>query len=171
VTSALTVIDARGALPFAVEYRELDASTIGFVYDSWLKSLHDGSPALRSMAFARYKPTQKSIIARCVERGAVVVALDPNDGGERRTVYGWACASDDSGVGVLHYAYVVQTRRRVGLGRELVRMAGAACGRQPEQYSHSTITGGRFAGRLRAPDNARLSYNPFAILRMVAQCA
>jgi hypothetical protein len=163
------IVDARGALPFPVEYREIDAGMMGFVFDSWLKSHHDGSPALRALAFARYKPTQIAVIGRCLEKGRVVVAVDPVSALERRTIYGWACASDDAGVGVLHYAYVVQTRRRVGLGRELVRMAGAACGRQPEQYSHSTITGGRFAGRLRAPDGARLSHNPFAILRM--QCA
>ena len=166
------IVDVRGAIPVPVEYRQLDRSLDAFVYSSWLKSFHDGSPAMRRLPISRYKEAQARVIGSLIELGRVVVALDPEfEEGERRRIYGWACASDDDGVGVLHYAYVFQTRRRVGLGRELVRMAGAACGRAPEQYSHSTITGGRFAGRLRAPSNARLEYNPFAIVRTVLQCA
>lgn len=166
------------ALPFSVEYRQLDADSTGFVYSSWQQSHHQGDPRTRAVPWHRYKAHQAIVIAQSIERGHVVVALDPGDPvnmatreheqvGERsrRQIYGWACASDDEGVGVLHYVYVRQARRSYGLGRELVRMVAAACGRPIEQYSHSTITGSRFAGRL------LLVSNPFAVIRMVSACA
>lgn len=168
------ITDSRGALPFAVEYRQLDADMMGFVYASWCDAYHLGNRSVRRTPFDRYKTAQRHVIAQCLDRGSTVVAVDPDerDPRGRRVVYGWACASNDEGVGVLHFAYVLVTRRRVGLCRELVRMAGAACGRQPDQYSHPTVTGDYVARRLYdSRGNLGLVSNPFAVVRMVSKCA
>ena len=77
------------------------------------------------------------------------------------TLYGFASGWDDIGVGVMHYVYVTQTRRRVGLGRALAASLGAACGRTMNAYSHSTIDGTAFARRL------GLRHEPFALVRMI----
>lgn len=175
------VVAERAPIPFAVAYAQLTADTTGFVFSSWMESHHQGDPKTRAIPFTRYKGTQRGVITQALDRGRVIVAVDPEtlpgavershpSGAEpyermRQTIYGWACASDDAGVGVLHYAYVVASRRRHGLGRELVALAGKAAGRTVEQYSHSTITGARFCGAL------SLVSNPFAVIRMVSRCA
>lgn len=149
-------------LPFEVAYCAIDTDSTGFVFSSWLQSHRQGDPRTRAVPWQRYKPTQRAVINRTLAAGTVVVAVDPETLSDaRRTIYGWACASDDEGVGVLHYVYVIQSRRGVGLGRSLVSLVEAAAGRPVSQYSHSTVVGGRFASRL------GLQANPFATLRLV----
>jgi len=146
------------ALPFATEFRMAAEGDVGFIVSAWLRSYHDGSSAMRGVQFNRYKAAQRDVVRVAMERGCVVVACDAAD---RNSIFGFACGEDDNGAGVVHYAYVLQTRRRYGLARELVRHLGHAAKRTMTSYSHSTITGARVAQRL------GLSHNPFALVRLL----
>ena len=133
-----------------------------YVYSSWIQSHHEGSPATRAVQWSRYKACQAKVIARAIATGHVVVAVDPVvSTGERRQIYGWACGWADDGVGVLHYAYVTQSRRGHGLARDLVAKIGVTAGVAMTQGSHSTLAGAGVGRRL------GLTFSPFALIRMM----
>lgn len=157
--------DPVASLPFPIAFRPATVDDYGFVVKSWLASYHGGTPAMRAVPWHRYKREQRAIIRDAIERedkhGACIVACDPD---EPSTLYGFAAGWDDIGVGVVHYAYVTQTRRSVGLARALVRALGQACGRTITTYSHTTVQGLAFTRKL------GLRYDPFALMRMIYAC-
>lgn len=143
-------------IPFPVMFRPHRTDDLGFLYSSWMKSLHQGSPVMRRIRWGEFKDVQREIIAKTLDRAAVVVAADPD---EDRTIYGWACARGGEEHGSLIYAYVTHTRRRFGVGRSLVEHLGATLGVPVRAYATTTVAGSRFAQRL------RLQYDPFSLLR------
>lgn len=146
------------SLAFPVAYRPVEEADMGFVVKGWIHSYHDGTETMRAVPWTRFKREQRAVIRDCLERGACIVACDPED---PATLYGFAAGWDDLGVGVAHYVYVMQTRRGMGLARALVRELGTACGRTIAAYSHSTVQGAGLARRL------RIAHDPFALVRLI----
>lgn len=108
------------ALPFDAAFREAGEGDIGFVVHSWLESMHDGCTWLGKCRFGRYKPAMRRTIHRALARSTVLVACMPDDPSH---LVGFVVAERVGHVAVCHYVYVRQTRRKVGLARELARQA------------------------------------------------
>lgn len=136
------------SLPFECAFRDAGEDDIGFVVHSWLESMHDGCTWLRKARFGRYKGPMRRIIHRTLARSVVLVACDPAD---PRHLVGFVVAERVGELATCHYVYVRQTRRKVGLARELGRQAleRLSCERWAE-YTCDTIVGMALAQRVGA---------------------
>lgn len=133
------------SVAFPVEIRPLEERDVGFCVGFWLDSLFygNGDPKEPRSVF---KKRERPEIERMLRSDLTVVACDPRTGGE--ILFGFACGSPSA----LHYVYALQTRRRGGLGRALVRELMAR-GCVPSTHTYSTRAGRhwwRGAGQERA---------------------
>lgn len=97
-------------------------SDVNFILNSWLKS-YRSSYAVKGVCDTIYYREQKRIIMALVNKPgmALFVASDPDDANE---IFGWLCAEQRAASAsptlVVHYAYVKQAFRRLGILRALL---------------------------------------------------
>lgn len=104
--------------------RDLDTPLI---FSSWLRSYRPSAdPKVDKDVYYR---EHHKVVERLLREAEVVVATAE---GDDDTVVGWVCSSP----GVLHYVYVKEAFRRMGLGTWLL-----ACQGPYSQYSHATRYG------------------------------
>jgi hypothetical protein len=105
--------------------RPAEEDDLGFVIASWVQSYRQ--QALARDAGAAYPRQQRRIIQHLLEHANVLVACAPD---EPRLILGYAV----TGPQVVHYVYVKQDFRRIGIARALVRPYLAA----PTAFTHKT---------------------------------
>lgn len=103
--------------------RGLRGADYGFVKDSWWRSYRDSrkgdgvNPSLRWVRVRDFENGMDRLIDRLIlSADFAVCCKDIN----LDKIYGWGCASN----GVLHYVYVKEPFRRIGIGREIVAALG-----------------------------------------------
>lgn len=146
--------------PFPHEVRAVEPGDVGFVVSSWLESFHKGSRIGRMQRFALYRLPMRRLIHRLLERSTVLVAVDVLD---RTHIFGWVCAerlTAPSSI-ALHYLYVRETRRKVGLGRELVELVRTQLDGQIVAFTHATDLGVDVASRWWQQGAPEADFNPF----------
>lgn len=144
------------SVPFPVEFRAPDAGDVGFVVSGWLESYHAGNAAMRAVRFGRYKPAMRRLIHEILERATCIVACDPD---HPTHLYGFIVGEREGDLALVHYAYVAQLRRHVGLlgalSAELLRQLGAE---KWHEATHLTYVGGRIT------EKHGIAFNPFPAL-------
>lgn len=115
-----------------------------FIAASWFESYRKGGHA-PEVGFDVYRAGQDAVIQRCMSQGKLVVAAAEAEPDE---ICGWVCAAPDT----LHYAYVKQAYRRLGIALSLFAAVG-----QPRQHTHDTRLGRLFARKTGS------RYNPFLL--------
>lgn len=86
-----------------------------FVFSSWLKSYRDSMPLVWN---GTYYAGQHSLIERLLDDAQTqVVVASPID--DDLTILGWAVRSKPSTLRALHYVYVKEAFRRMGIGASL----------------------------------------------------
>lgn len=118
-------------------------SDYGFVYDSWVNSLHSGNPVYKCIRMKFFKQHMRKLIGKALNPYRLNVVCDiTNDD----MIYGWCVHNFD---GHLLYLYVQQLWRSKGIGTLLLESV-------PELKSYAGWTfGGRDWMRRR-----RLEYVP-----------
>lgn len=103
------------ALP--VRMRPAEEGDVPFIFSSWLQSFRDGNEDARAMNKDAYFAGQHIVIADIMQRPnskcLVACALDHGP-----QIFGWACG--DIAIAALHYVYVKQPYRRMGIAKTLV---------------------------------------------------
>lgn len=135
-------------VPFAVAFREaIPKDDTGFVAHSWVESFHKGSLDMKLVRFGRYRGPMFRRIATILNRSLVLVAFEPS---EPSHLLGWVAAEKDGELAVIHYVYVLHTRRDVGLASALIREAFERLRVKSETwlYTHPTYIGARLANRV-----------------------
>lgn len=127
--------------------RREDASELGFVTQTWLRSSMRSKLA-ELIPRAVYVREESALVSRIVDRSSVFVAEAVAVPGE---LSGWICTDGD----VLHFLYVKQPYRRLGIGRALMQVA-----RKCKYASHWT----RRADECE-PLFGSLTFNPFTAFR------
>jgi hypothetical protein len=141
-------------VPFEVAFRPAEGGDVGYIVTGWLESFHDANPEARLVRFARYKNPMRRRIKEILETAHVLMACDPADPDH---LYGFICFEKIGLAPVIHYVYVSQLRRSVGLARglatEALRILGGSAW---AEYTHHTYVGGRIATA------HGIEFNPFA---------
>lgn len=93
------------------------ADDLGYVIDTWGRSLRGEYPDARTTDFV---DGVRRGIDRRLRDGAKVFVVHPN--GESDLILGWACVDGP----IVHYVYVRQAYRRLGVARRLIDEIGYA---------------------------------------------
>ena len=104
-------------MDFPVRVRPLESGDRAFVLNSWLKSNRD-SFMVRRIPNTIYYEKHHSLVEHLLATANTLVICDPDS---PNVVYGYVCF-DITGADelVLHYAYIKQSFRRMGLMRALL---------------------------------------------------
>lgn len=136
----------RSTLLDEVQFRPLDPDEMGFVMDSWFRSYRSSEWA-GVIPNHLYYPTMREMLASLIARGAKILAAVSRGPTEDRVI-GYVCYETKPTEAVVHYCYVKDPFRRLGLGGELWRLASGDS--RSVLYTHKTRM-----SRYLAPHTAR----------------
>lgn len=144
-----------------VTYRSPTPDDEGFIYNSWLKSLHDpdnGSPWAKMIRAQVFYANHKKVIAKILSEAGVLLACNPEC---TEQILGYGVYQPTSGkVAVLHYLYVKHPYRRLGIATGLFRTMLHLAEHDtmfPVVASHAT------SAWWHLKDKWNLIYNPYVI--------
>lgn len=133
-----------------VQIRAATEKDLGFIFNSWLKS-YKSSAYSKFITNPVYYDMHHKVVESILKRSKVFVAVDPKD---TDRIFGYICTEISADTHIVHYAYVKETFRKMGIFRLLIEEL-----KLPKAFfhSHSTLLGSTVAGRL---DNNAV-YNPY----------
>jgi GNAT superfamily N-acetyltransferase len=138
--------------------RDMEGQDAPFIFSSWLKSYRE-SPAVRSVPNQVYYKQHHALIENIfLDPNCVAIVAHPP--GEPNVIAGYLVAEkyEDSGLLVVHWAYVKHSYRGQGLFRQLVEEA-------KEQTLIHCFT--HFTTKIRQPaKEAGFIYNPYFLYRI-----
>lgn len=123
----------------ALAYRRAGEQDLVFVLDSWLDSYRTAHAA-GLIAMEDWRVVMGPQIRKLLQRpGAeVIVAYKPKEASGRADLYGWIAVEGGLAEPHVHYCYVKQPYRRMGIARGLMASAGI----EPEgRFRYSCKTG------------------------------
>ena len=123
--------------------RAPNENDISFIYASWLNSYRNDSYIGMSVRKTIFYREYQTIIDSILGRGKVIVAVKPD---ETNIIYGYIIYEPK----VLHYVFVKEAFRRLGICKELLRAAGS-----PQTATHKT--------RSTEFLDTKFTYNPFIL--------
>jgi GNAT superfamily N-acetyltransferase len=97
-------------------YRPASPDEMSFILDSWLKS-YKFSPWAGVMENHKYFVQQREAIEALLARGSQITVAEVPD---TDRVAGWICHEHKPGIDVVHYVYVKDPWRKMGIGGALV---------------------------------------------------
>jgi hypothetical protein len=99
-----------------VKLRPANENDVGFIFNSWLKSFRKSNFA-KNIDNTIYYENHHKLIEKLVKSNPVIVACDSKD---ETQLFGYICASNSSGILVIHYAYVKHSFRNMGVCKLLL---------------------------------------------------
>lgn len=117
-----------------VRVRPADQSDVSFIFNSWLRSFKKSNQVKEVNAHIYYE-NQHKVIETLLKRCTVMVGVNPEDATQ---IYGYSVCEVIDGVNVIHYVYVKELFRRLGIGRELVKACGIDLKASAACYTHRT---------------------------------
>ena len=103
-----------------IRIRNISAEDLNFVFNSWLKS-YRASAFSRSVTNTIYFDNHHKLIEKYVLAGNHYIACDQNDPSQ---IFGYVVAERVDGILVIHYLYVKQSFRNMGIGKLLLEQVG-----------------------------------------------
>jgi len=100
-----------------IEIRPIIDSDIAFIFSSWLRAYRN-SYAVRDITQNVYYSEQHKIVERCITKGSTLVLSALED---PATIYGYLNFEIVQGQFVLHFAYIKQDFRKLGLFKSLLK--------------------------------------------------
>jgi GNAT superfamily N-acetyltransferase len=104
-------------------HRPATAIDLPFIMSSWLRSFktsHFAGPIPNDIYWDTYRLAAERILSRPAAR--LLVAVNPSERDPEHELYGWL-AMEPGEPPVVHYVYVKQAFRRMGVARSLLRAA------------------------------------------------
>lgn len=143
--------DSKYELPIAV--REIFPEEHNFVLNSWIKSGYR-SRQMESVAKEIYTLNQHEIITSLLVRSKVLVAQELD---KPENLYGYIVYDYIDGIFVLHYAYVKQFFRGLGVFKTLLDHADFKCEHAGFYTHHTKICD-------KVMQNLNMLYNPYLLI-------
>lgn len=134
--------------------RQATQGDVNFIFNSWLKSAHGNLPKLTEIPHNIFYSEHHKLLEKILRRCTVLIACDKND---QTVIYGYIVAEIIYGFPVIHYVYVKQPFRRLGIAKMLLNCL--------ETNNDSVI----FTSHISKSFNAHLSnkrhfiYNPYLL--------
>jgi hypothetical protein len=137
--------------------REPNGEEFNFIFSAWLKSYKSGNYAMRFVKGETYFRVQHLLIENLLARSGVKVliamAKDGTDNTTDLPIVGFVC-TEESGK-VLHYVYVKEAFRNMGVSQSLIKAAGVDLNNASFSY-WTTRFEEQFVRKTKG-----LSYNPY----------
>lgn len=133
-----------------------------FIYNSWLKA-NEKSPSAHYMLREIYYSNHKKIVANILKGAKVAVICNTDDDSQ---IYGYMVFTVISGNVFLHFIYVKQVYRRLGMARHLMKLLVTEGLIADEKTAIFVTHASRFFPFLRKGWN--LIYNPYLLERIAA---
>lgn len=127
-----------------LKIREVTEPDVSFVFNSWLKS-HRHSDSTRGISSPVYYAGHHRLIERIILQSKVLIACNKDDESQ---IYGYICAGHVDGILAVHYIYIKQTYRNLGIGKELLN-----------QFQHDFATASCYTHKNRMSDLLAEKYN------------
>jgi len=133
-----------------VQIRAATETDIGFIFNSWLKSYKQSSFS-KFIPGAVYFDLHHKTIESILKRAKVLVAVNPADTNQ---IYGYIVYETVQETSVVHYCYVKESFRKMGILTLLLSEANL-----PEAffYSHSTFSAALVTPKMKQ----KAVYNPY----------
>lgn len=138
----------------ATRIRAVRRKDINLLTHSWLSSFRHGGLFNRAVPNSLYYYHHHKVITKLLHEGMVLVTVDREDPDH---IVGWLCAQLYDSALVIHYGYVKQSFRRMGVFRQMVQVLQEKFQPPAVMYTHRTQAGGRIADR-----NGWI-YNPYLL--------
>lgn len=136
-----------------VTLREASQTDVGFIYNSWLKS-YRSSPNVSKVHHQLYYAGQHKLIENLLKACKVIVACNPEDSEQ---IYGFIIGEEIDSVLCIHFVYVKQPFRALGIGKLLLNAfkhnIDTTC-----IYTHHTVVGGKLA------EKYNIYFHPYVLL-------
>lgn len=103
-----------------IRMRSISDADINFVFNSWLKSFK-GSPMYKHVENTIYFQNHHKLLQQCIMKSQVILACDENDLSQ---ILGYVVADKIDGILTIHYVYVKQAFRGLGVAKMLMQEVG-----------------------------------------------
>lgn len=137
-----------------IKIRPATDNDVPFILNSWLKSYRDNGPIAQNVPNTIYYAGHHKILQKIIRRSQVLVACDEKDESQ---IFGYASAERIDGHFVLHFVYIKQQFRKMGIGTSLLNM-----------FEHDPSTVSIFTHHTRMAERMHMKYNmvyhPYVIL-------
>jgi len=135
-----------------IQLRLADVKDIPFLFSAWLKS-YRVAKAVESIHNNIYYAEHHKVLEHILQHFQVLIASDKSDDSH---IYGFAVGGKIEGINTIHYVYVKQTFRRLGIASALLKHFEIP---QPTPffYTHETPVGKSMAKKLNG------IYHPYLI--------
>ncbi len=103
-----------------VRLRNATEADVPFIFNSWLRCFRNSPPTMGCPNPVYFAQHHKLLEGLC-KRATIVVASNDKDLGQ---IYGYLCCEKIEGSLVVHFMYVKETFRELGIGRMLMETQG-----------------------------------------------
>lgn len=141
-----------------IQLRQPHGEDIPFMFNSWLHSYRH-SLHVKNISNTVFYGEHHKVLERIMKRSEAVIACNPEDPNQ---IFGYIVYERITGILVVHYCYVKQPYRRLGICHQLLNAAGRKKD-EPICYTHETFLGNKISGRLRALYNPYVVYNGYEV--------
>lgn len=117
----------------AIKLRPASEADAAFIFNSWLKCYRHSKAALQIQNEV-YFSGQHKVIEGLAKRSTFVIACNPDDESQ---IYGYSVGETVDNVTVVHFIYVKEPYRKLGLACTLLAALGHEAG-TPYIYTHKT---------------------------------
>lgn len=122
----------------SLRLRAATESDIAFIFNSWLKCYRHSDFA-KEMQNEVYFAAQHKVIESLFKKSTITIACNPADATQ---IIGYMCHEQQDGVLVVHFAYVKESFRGLGVAKALLANTGHTEG--PFCYTHRTHSARKF---------------------------
>jgi hypothetical protein len=125
-----------------IEYRDAGENDLAFILSSWLKSFRD-EESTRACPNEIFFIHHKRLVQKILSKAKVVVIVNPTDANH---IYGFLCFEDTAQGRVIHFMYVKNAFRKLGLAKTAL-MIHVKTEEKPIYYTHKTY-GAQFLSKM-----------------------
>lgn len=136
-----------------VALREANSNDVSFIFNAWLKS-YRSSPYVKFVNQQIYFAGQHKLIENLIKVCKVIIACNPEDSEQ---IYGFMVAEKIESILCIHYIYVKQPFRALGIGKLLLNSVKHDIN-NPCIYTHFTVVGGKLA------EKYNIYFHPYVLL-------
>lgn len=138
-----------------IKIRKATEADVPFIFSSWLKSYRSSFFGQNISTTIFYNEHHK-VIERLLKSCEVWIACNDNDSTE---LYGFICAEVQQGILIIHYTYVKQLFRTLGIGKMLLRAINYDSSKATI-FTHNTKHGQRLANRFNLVHSPYIALTP-----------